>query len=69
LQQVLFSVEANPLQNSERLAPVNLLPITRRKLEQCNRTGLGSNRVFKQVDYPSCIGNIIHKMLNYGKRK
>ncbi|ALB42242.1 hypothetical protein AA650_18875 [Anabaena sp. WA102] len=33
-----FFVEANALQNPECLAPVNLLPITRRKLEQCNRT-------------------------------
>ncbi|OBQ13219.1 MAG: hypothetical protein AN490_03205 [Anabaena sp. AL09] len=33
-----FFVEANALQNPECLAPVNLLPITKRKLEQCNRT-------------------------------
>jgi len=31
--------------------------------------GLGSNGVFRQVDYPSCIDSIIHKMLNYGKEK
>ena len=46
-----------------RLAPLNILPTARWRLEQCSRTayiqlsrfnvcGLGSNRVFKAVEYP-----------------
>jgi hypothetical protein len=30
--------------------------------------GLGSNGVFRQVNYPSCIDRIIPKMLDYGKK-
>jgi hypothetical protein len=38
LKQVLFDFEANSLQKTVCLAPLNLLPTARWSLEKCSRT-------------------------------